>query len=423
MFTRAGFLQFEVQYGNPLENLEKIRKLLGRMQPEADTLLVLPELWATGFDYDYAEDLASETPGLLVELTDLSRQYSVYFAGSLMEGIDQDGNGTRVFNTLFISGPEGVAGKYQKRHLFSYWHEDSFFWPGDVSLPVKTPWCLVGGLVCYDLRFPEIARQHAFEGATLLVVPAQWPTVRLDHWKALLQARAIENQVFVAACNGCGRTGSNDLGGNSMVVAPDGTVLVEGGRGEEALAVALSELDLDQLRKRFCPAGERPRRVQDREKHVDLGILLERLTAVRNQGSRVAFTNGCFDILHSGHVAYLEKARETADCLVVGLNSDASVKAIKGDGRPINNENERARVLAALGCVDFVVIFSEETPLRLITSILPDVLVKGADWPEEKIVGAQEVKANGGEVVRVEFEHDLSSSTVISRIQNKIGKE
>ena len=284
---------------------------------------------------------------------------------------------------------------------------------------VKTPWCLIGGLVCYDLRFPEVARQHAFLGARILVVSAQWPTVRLDHWKTLLQARAIENQVFVAACNGCGKTGGNDLGGNSMVVAPDGTILLEGGSNEEGRAVALRELDVEQLRNRFCPAGERPRRVQDREKYMDLEALLEQLAAVRNQGSRVAFTNGCFDILHSGHVAYLEKARETADSLVVGLNSDTSVKALKGEGRPINNENERARVLAALGCVDYIVLFSEETPLKLIVEVMPDVLVKGADWPEDKIVGAPEVRANGGDVVRVDFEHNLSTTSVISRIQRQ----
>ena len=419
MFARAGFLQFEVQYGKPAENLERVRALLDRMQPEADTLLVLPELWATGFDYDHAEELARQTPQLLEELTRLSGQYSVYLAGSLMEGLEQGRDGKNVFNTLFISGPGGVAGKYQKRHLFSYWQEDRFFLPGEVFPLVKTPWCLIGGLVCYDLRFPEVARQHTFWGARMLVVSAQWPTVRLDHWKTLLQARAIENQVFVTACNSCGKTGGHDLGGNSMVVAPDGIILLEGGRDEEGRAVALREGDVEQLRDRFCPAGERPRRVQDRKKYIDLETLFKQLAAVRNQGSKVAFTNGCFDILHSGHVSYLEKARETADCLVVGLNSDRSVRALKGEGRPVNNKNERARVLAALDCVDFVVLFSEETPAKLISEIMPDVLVKGADWPEDEIVGAREVRANGGDVVRVKFEHDLSTTSVISRIRGQ----
>ena len=130
-----------------------------------------------------------------------------------------------------------------------------------------------------------------------------------------------------------------------------------------------------------------------------------------------ARNNLWFDILHSGHVAYLEKARSTAGCLVVGLNSDSSVRTIKGADRPINSERERARILAGLACVDYVVIFDEETPHKLITTILPDVLVKGADWEESEIVGAPEVKAAGGKVVRVRFEHDISTTKVIKRIQ------
>jgi rfaE bifunctional protein nucleotidyltransferase chain/domain len=162
--------------------------------------------------------------------------------------------------------------------------------------------------------------------------------------------------------------------------------------------------------------GERPYHRNDREKVVSLDRLLKELEAIRRQGSKVAFTNGCFDILHSGHAAYLEQARKSADCLVVGLNSDASVRALKGEGRPINREADRARVLAALGSVDFVVLFSEETPLNLIKAILPDVLVKGADWPEDQIVGGSEVTAAGGRLVRVAFEHDISTSAIISRI-------
>ena len=173
------------------------------------------------------------------------------------------------------------------------------------------------------------------------------------------------------------------------------------------------------VRSRFCPAGERPRPVCDSEKKVDLPGLLDSIGAIRQQQSKIAFTNGCFDILHSGHVAYLEQARSTADCLVVGLNSDRSVKAIKGAGRPVNTEQDRARILSSLACVDYVVIFDEETPYDLITAILPDILVKGADWAEEDIVGAPEVKAAGGKVIRVDFEHNMSTSGLISRIQTR----
>lgn len=278
---------------------------------------------------------------------------------------------------------------------------------------------MIGGLVCYDLRFPELSRQQAFLGAQLIVVSAQWPRTRIDHWQVLVRSRAIENQVFVIACNSCGNTGGHELGGNSMVVGPDGTVLLEIGGGEGVLAIDLDEQVLSTVRSRFCPAGERPRPVRDREKTVDLPLLLDRLGAIRQQHSRVAFTNGCFDILHSGHVAYLEQARSTADCLVVGLNSDRSVRAIKGAGRPVNEQQERARILSSLACVDYVVIFNEETPSTLITAILPDILVKGADWAEEDIVGATEVKAAGGKVVRVAFEHEVSTTSLISRIRTR----
>ncbi|MCI5218295.1 MAG: D-glycero-beta-D-manno-heptose 1-phosphate adenylyltransferase [Candidatus Electrothrix sp. LOE2] len=137
---------------------------------------------------------------------------------------------------------------------------------------------------------------------------------------------------------------------------------------------------------------------------------------MRDQGSRIVFTNGCFDLVHAGHVSYLEEARRCGDCLVIGLNSDRSVRALKGPSRPVNSELERARVLAALGCVDFVVLFDEETPLGLITTLLPDILVKGADWPEERIVGAAEVKAAGGKIVRIAFTCQTSTTAVIDKI-------
>lgn len=415
MFPRAGFLQFEIRFGSPSDNLETVNSLIGRLQPEADTILVLPELWASGFDYSNAADHAGQTPAILEQLTDITRRYRIFIAGSLLEA-DRE-NPALLYNSLYVTGPEGVTGKFQKQHLFSHWQEDEYFQPGKYCPPVQLSGGLVGGLVCYDLRFPEIVRNQVCGGATLVVVSAQWPAVRRDHWRILLQARAIENQVFIVASNGCGRTDSIDMAGHSMILAPDGSILAEAGDTEEASSVALAGEAIHYVRERFCTAGERPRPLQDSEKIVSWHQLQSRLTPMRRQGGRVAFTNGCFDILHSGHVSYLEKARQTADFLVVGLNSDTSVRAIKGSGRPVNNENERARVLAALGCVDFVVLFEEETPLQLIQTIVPDVLIKGADWPEDKIVGAAEVRSAGGRVVRIAFDHDISTSDVISRVR------
>jgi D-beta-D-heptose 7-phosphate kinase/D-beta-D-heptose 1-phosphate adenosyltransferase len=140
------------------------------------------------------------------------------------------------------------------------------------------------------------------------------------------------------------------------------------------------------------------------------------LGGLRAGGQVVVFTNGCFDLLHAGHVRYLEAARREGDLLVVGLNSDRSVREIKGATRPIVPEAERAEVLAGLAAVDFVVRFDEPDPLRLIAELAPDVLVKGGDWPEEAIIGAPVVRNRGGRVVRIPVLAGASTSAIIARI-------
>ncbi|MFO7753548.1 MAG: D-glycero-beta-D-manno-heptose 1-phosphate adenylyltransferase [Desulfobacteraceae bacterium] len=145
---------------------------------------------------------------------------------------------------------------------------------------------------------------------------------------------------------------------------------------------------------------------------------IERIASeYRRSGEKVVFTNGCFDILHAGHVMYLEKAAAFGNILIVGLNSDASVKLIKGPQRPIISENERALVLSALYFVNHVVLFDEPDPGELIRKIRPAVLVKGADWEEDSIVGAQFVKEHGGRVQRISFEYQVSTSEIIERIK------
>ena len=137
----------------------------------------------------------------------------------------------------------------------------------------------------------------------------------------------------------------------------------------------------------------------------------------RDEGRRVVFTNGCFDLLHPGHIALLESARAEGDVLVVGLNSDRSVRILKGEGRPVLPEAERAEALLALEAVDAVIVYDEDTPRETISALLPDVLVKGADWAEGAIVGRDEVLAAGGRVVRVPLVAGRSSSEVLGRIR------
>ena len=140
---------------------------------------------------------------------------------------------------------------------------------------------------------------------------------------------------------------------------------------------------------------------------------------IKSENKKVVFTNGCFDLIHAGHVDYLSKAKALGDVLIVGLNSDASIKRIKGEKRPILNEPERAFIISNLKPVDYIVIFEEDTPAKLIEEIVPDILVKGADWSIENIVGRNVVEANGGEVKTIEFVNDQSTTKIINSILTK----
>jgi len=137
----------------------------------------------------------------------------------------------------------------------------------------------------------------------------------------------------------------------------------------------------------------------------------------KRNGKRVVFTNGCFDLLHPGHIRNLEAARALGDVLIVGLNNDDSVHTLKGAGRPVIPAEERAEILASLECVDAVLIFDELTPQKVITSLLPDILVKGGDWPGNKIVGREEVEATGGKVVLIDVVPGYSTTEILKKIR------
>ncbi len=140
----------------------------------------------------------------------------------------------------------------------------------------------------------------------------------------------------------------------------------------------------------------------------------------RSHGSKkIVFTNGCFDLLHIGHVRYLQEAKKQGDVLIVGVNSDASVRRLKGSQRPIQNESDRAEILAALGCVDYSVIFEEDTPINLIKTVKPNVLVKGGDWRPENIVGSDIVLAAGGQVISLTFVDGRSTTNIITKIEKE----
>jgi len=149
--------------------------------------------------------------------------------------------------------------------------------------------------------------------------------------------------------------------------------------------------------------------------------MIVRFGRQKRNGKRVVFTNGCFDLLHPGHIHSLEAARALGDFLIVGINSDESVRILKGAGRPLIPQDERAEILASLECVDGVVIFDELTPLEVIAALLPDVLVKGSDWPGNQIVGREEVEAAGGKVMLIENVPGYSTTEILRRIRKEVG--
>ena len=249
--SSAGFLQFDVQLDDIAANLRKVTAGLNNLAPGPPGIIVLPEMWATGFAYHRLQALARQTPEVLAALQQLAADRHVFLVGSLPEmGLD----GKKIYNTMFITGPAGVIGHYRKQRLFAPIAEDEHLTSGKSPLPIDTPLGRIAALVCYDLRFPELLRSQTGRGAILLVVSAQWPLARIDHWRTLLMARAIENQIFVIAANRCGAdsvAGGTTYGGRSLIIAPNGEIVHEAGGAEEHGYVTIDLAAVDEVRARF----------------------------------------------------------------------------------------------------------------------------------------------------------------------------
>jgi omega-amidase len=217
--------QMDVKWADPDVNLGRAREMVARAAEAGAGLVLLPELWGSGYDLAHAADYATAIDtGLFREMEALAARYDLHVAGSLLEA-----DGGRVYNTHVLVGPAGLVGRYRKIHLFRLMQEHQHLAPGDEPVLARgLPWGDTGLATCYDLRFPELFRGYALGGARLMLVPAQWPAQRTDHWRTLLRARAIENQCFVAGCNRVGSDPANDFGGVSAVIGPWGEVLTEG---------------------------------------------------------------------------------------------------------------------------------------------------------------------------------------------------
>ena len=222
--VKAGTVQFTVQLGDVDANRAYIWQALRRLAGEGCQLAVLPEMWTTGYDYKRLNELARRTPEVLEELATLSGELGMVIVGSMPEP-----HGDKVCNTAYVLDRGKLLGSYRKIHLFSLMGEDRSLHGGDGWLVVDTSMGRIGVFICNDLRFPELARRLAVEGAEILVVPAEWPKPREEHWRTLLRARAIENQLFVVAANCCGIQGKLDFFGASLIIDPKGEVLADGG--------------------------------------------------------------------------------------------------------------------------------------------------------------------------------------------------
>ncbi|MFH1076508.1 MAG: carbon-nitrogen family hydrolase [Pseudomonadota bacterium] len=238
----AGVIQTDVQLGNVSANLKQTKRHIQSLARKKVKIMVLPELWSTGFSYANINQLSNTTPEILDHISNMARQFNAIIIGSLPEKIHD-----KIFNTAYVIDENGqIAATYQKIHLFSPTQEDRHFGRGEKSVVCNTSAGPIGLLICYDLRFPELCRSLALQGAKIIVVCAQWPEARLIHWQTLLRARAIENQAFILASNRCGQDQTVAYAGRSQIISPFGDILASAGKRPAGI---ISTLDFNVLNK------------------------------------------------------------------------------------------------------------------------------------------------------------------------------
>jgi len=238
--------QIDLDLGAVEKNFRRIRDYTELAARHGSQLVVFPELWSTAYDLEnwrnHACELGKEMFG---RLSSLAREHQIAIAGSILESHDG-----QAFNTMALYGADGsLVGSYRKVHLVPMLDEPRWLTPGDGLALVNADWGWTGLGICYDLRFPEMWRRYAIDGAKLLIIPAEWPNRRAEHWRTLLRARAIENQVFIAACNRVGETKGELFAGRSSVIDPWGDTLIEGDCGDERLLTVQIDLGrVDEIR-------------------------------------------------------------------------------------------------------------------------------------------------------------------------------
>jgi len=232
--VKAGIIQFDVLLGAVDRNVALVRKQVRSLAARGVRLIVLPEMWSCGFANDRLEAFARATPDVLEVLQAVSAETEVTLVGSLPEqGIDG------IYNTAYVVDRGEVGSPYRKVHLFTPTEEDRYFVPGRQAGVVATSLGMIGLMVCYDLRFPELCRALVLKGAWIVAVMAQWPAVRVAHWDILLRARAVENQIFVVGANRSGADDGLSYGGHSRIVSPYGEVLARAKKRPDMISASI----------------------------------------------------------------------------------------------------------------------------------------------------------------------------------------
>lgn len=240
-------IQSDISFGKPEENYRQMQQRIEQAFEQHPDLIVLPEMWNAGYDLENVEAHADEDGERTIAfLQAQAKKGNVSIHG----GSVVVRRGSNYYNTTYTVNSDGeVIHVYDKIHLFQLMNEHHYLSAGTVAEPFYLGDVCVATMTCYDLRFPELARHYALKGAHVIFVPAQWPSARLDHWRILLQARAIENQLFIVAVNRTGNDPANEFPGHSLIVDPWGTILYEGGSGEEIVTTELHLEKVEEFRK------------------------------------------------------------------------------------------------------------------------------------------------------------------------------
>ena len=247
--------QMDVKLGNPAENWRTVQQMTAEASRRGSDLVVFPELWSTGYDLENAANYATTTDkGLFAQVAALAQKYQIAILGSCLSllGEDQFGN-----TAVYFDKNGRSLGEYSKLHLFRLMQEEQFLTAGGTPTLVAAEWGKAGLTICYDLRFPELFRQYALAGAQLVFVPAEWPHPRLAHWRTLLRARAIENQMFVVACNRVGHSKETDFFGHSCILDPWGEIVLELGEGEMLGTAVIDIAQVEQVRAKIPVFADR----------------------------------------------------------------------------------------------------------------------------------------------------------------------